>query len=417
MSYSKGIHGGRGNHGKNLRNRQELKDIRDSFFAPGKPVSLKYPQDIGEDAEIHINYNTHDSTEYARNRVMHGIDSSTNVVEPFIFFEFLELISKDALKRYRKINPKYKLWEEQTAQVRLKELVNDLDPQDFADAVNEGPSGAPGTDVWTSTVMNERKELILAAAEDTSVFDRAKRVYGGSVALYMPTDIQINDQIVYNEDSRKTMANIQATLTPAKADTWNPTVMSSTGAMTTVAAATTAFAKKVGTDKNWAKRMPKWAGEWLGKADTGIGAILGAGAAQVVGSETQRHTGNLINPNEYMAYQNTGMRSFTFSWTFLPDSLEESEQTTLIIKQFRKAAHATKLDLVNISVPDHLVVSFHGAADMIQLPPVVIESVNVSYNPNNTSFFKQNNAPVEVGLSITLKEIVPIYKQDVVGGM
>ena len=33
------------------------------------------------------------------------------------------------------------------------------------------------------------------------------------------------------------------------------------------------------------------------------------------------------------------------------------------------------------------------------------------------SCIKQNNAPVEVGLSITLKEIVPIYKQDVEGGM
>jgi hypothetical protein len=42
--------------------------------------------------------------------------------------------------------------------------------------------------------------------------------------------------------------------------------------------------------------------------------------------------------------------------------------------------------------------------------------VNVSYNPNNTSFFMHGNNPVEVGLSITLKEIVPIYKHDVEAG-
>ena len=54
---------------------------------------------------------------------------------------------------------------------------------------------------------------------------------------------------------------------------------------------------------------------------------------------------------------------------------------------------------------------------MIQLPPVVIESVNVAYNPNNSSFFIEGGHPVEVGLSVTFKEIVPLYKQDVEGGM
>ena len=54
---------------------------------------------------------------------------------------------------------------------------------------------------------------------------------------------------------------------------------------------------------------------------------------------------------------------------------------------------------------------------MIQLPPCVIESVNVSYNPNNASFFLEGNNPVEVGLSVTLKEIVPIYKTRYEGGI
>ncbi len=53
---------------------------------------------------------------------------------------------------------------------------------------------------------------------------------------------------------------------------------------------------------------------------------------------------------------------------------------------------------------------------MIQLPPCVIESVGVSYNPNNSSFFRRNNAPVEIRLGVTLKEIVPIYAGDVERG-
>ena len=53
---------------------------------------------------------------------------------------------------------------------------------------------------------------------------------------------------------------------------------------------------------------------------------------------------------------------------------------------------------------------------MIQLPPCYVEAVNVTYNPNNSSFFKRNNAPVEIALSITLKKLVPIYADDVEAG-
>ena len=54
---------------------------------------------------------------------------------------------------------------------------------------------------------------------------------------------------------------------------------------------------------------------------------------------------------------------------------------------------------------------------MIQLPPLVIESVNVTYNPNNASFFLDGGNPVEVGLSVTFREIVPLFKKDIEGGM
>ena len=79
--------------------------------------------------------------------------------------------------------------------------------------------------------------------------------------------------------------------------------------------------------------------------------------------------------------------------------------------------YPVKAPAVALTVPEHVIVSHHGAGDMSQLPPLVIESVNVSYNPNNSSFFVEDGHPVEVGMSVTLKEIVPIYKQDVEGGM
>jgi len=144
-----------------------------------------------------------------------------------------------------------------------------------------------------------------------------------------------------------------------------------------------------------------------------FGGLTGAAIATTVSPEMQRNTGELMNPNEYIAYQSTAMRSFTFNWTFLPDNPDESKATASIIREFRKAAHASRQDFLMLTVPNHVVVSFHGASDMIQLPPVVIEAVNVTYNPNAASYFKHNNSPVEVALSLTLKEITPLYRDDI----
>ena len=149
-------------------------------------------------------------------------------------------------------------------------------------------------------------------------------------------------------------------------------------------------------------------------------ALVGAGLGTIVTTEIQRGSGKISNPNEIVMYNSTALRTFSFAWTILPDSAKESEQATGLIKMFRKAAHATKDNNLLITVPDHVIVSFHGAGikgvEMIQLPPCVIESVNVSYNPNNTSFFKENNAPVEIALAVTLKEMVPLYSDDVEAG-
>jgi hypothetical protein len=218
----------------------------------------------------------------------------------------------------------------------------------------------------------------------------APREYTGSISLYMPTDIQINDSMIYNEDTRKLGANLAGML-EGNADLLNlsvitdPTVLALTGAA---------------------------AGMIPGVPQAAL-TLLGGAVGVVAQTEVQRHSGQVMNPNELVKYQQTALRTFTFNWTILPDSEDESDQAAGLIKFFRKSAHAKKQNATLVTVPDHCIVSFHGAKDMIQLPPCFIESVNVTYNPNNTSFFKQNNAPVEIGLSVGLKEIVPIYAADV----
>ena len=147
-----------------------------------------------------------------------------------------------------------------------------------------------------------------------------------------------------------------------------------------------------------------------------LGALAGYGIGDIVATEMQRSTGAMLNKNEFAAYGSTPLRNFTFNWTILPDSEKESDQAAGLIKFFRTSMHATKNDQVTLTVPDHCIVSFHGSKDMIQLPPLVVETVTVTYNPNNSSFFRKGNSPVEIGLAVGLKEIYPLYQDDVQKG-
>ena len=251
-------------------------------------------------------------------------------------------------------------------------------------------------------------------AKESGLLKRALREYKGSIAMYMPTDIQFNDTIQYNENSRRIFGILEGIFTDGAGG--RPGIQSMGESLLT--AGTVAAGYGVGKLGSFiGKFFGAKSGSFIAEKSGAAGGLIGAAGASVIEDEYQRSFGVANNPHEYMAYQNTGLRSFTYTFTFLPDSKQESDSVTQIIKEFRHAAHAERLDALKVTVPEHVIVSHHGAGDMIQLPPLVIESVNVTYNPNNASFFLDGGNPVEVGMSITFREIVPLFKKDIEGGM
>lgn len=362
----------------------------------------KYPMSVGSDTVMDdINFNSHETSEYAKLRMSH-LAPMTH--EPYMMFEFMRVDNDNyGEKTSQYVQTKAaSLWK-QTVAGGFKNLVGTKE-SNLEDSKNLIAAGSRTIGQMVDQGGSQYAKNIAAATFNKikdwaqSIGTLVNRKYMGSVALYMPTGIEVNDQMVYNDDSRKMGAFAETLFSDNYADIFNPTTLTSPTALA--------------------------AGGFLAGALPGVsgtlGALTGAGLGTVVQTEVQRGSGKIANPNEITMYNSTPLRTFTFSWTILPDSAKESEQATGLIKMFRMGAHARKDNKLLITVPDHVIVSFHGAGkkgtEMIQLPPCVIESVNVSYNPNNTSFFKQNNAPVEIGLSIGLKEMAPIYQADVKAG-
>ena len=357
----------------------------------GATHHYKYPQSVGADSIAdNINFNSHDSSEYAKKR-MTAIDEATH--EPYMLFEFMKI--KEDVASASEISEKTQA----VGTTYWDRAVNEN--REIEDASEQAlMEDNPDYSIANSWVDKSIKKV---ASWFKDLVNTAHREYIGSCALYMPTDIQINDQMVYNEDTRRIGGLMEAiSKGEAKAgDVLNPQILLQPEVLALVTAGLGTVGNKIGA---------------FGSTATAVTTLASAGVGDILSTELQRSTGKVMNPNELLRYQQTALRSFAFNWIFLPDNEYESNQATNIIKMFRKAAHATKRSSTMITVPDHVVVSFHGAKDMIQIPPCYIESVNVTYNPNVSSFFKRNNAPVEIGFSLTLKEIVPIYSDDVEGG-
>ena len=358
------------------------------FAGYRKTERWKYPETVGNDTYTdNINFNSHDSSEYAIER-MDNISEATR--EPFMLFEFMTI---DEDKAQAKIKAGSQQIKNTASAVKNLTSRTISDPENVIQEgyeaaalgmANRGISKEELAGGWTQV-----KDTISGWITDSST--PAERNYTGSVALYMPTDIQINDSMVYNEDTRKLGAALNSFASGEDGELVNwvtatdPTVLAAAGATAGI----------------------------IPIIPAALTAVVTGSIGTLVQTEMQRHTGKVMNPNELTRYSQTALRTFTFNWTILPDNEYESNQAQGLIKFFRKSAHAKRTSSTLVTVPDHVVTSFHGAKDMIQLPPCFIESVNVTYNPNVSSFFKRNNAPVEIGLSITIKEIVPIYAADI----
>ena len=350
-----------------------------AFMNTGKTQHWKYPETVGNDTIYDdINFNSHESSEYSVARMNH-VSETTH--EPFMLFEFMTI---DEEKAQAKI----------TAGASQIKAVTAFAKGEMPDEENKSfqQFEAMETKDDQKKVIKDFpgmvKQSITSFITDSNT--PAERNYTGSVALYMPTDIQINDSMVYNEDTRKLGAALNSFASKEDGELVNWVTATDPAVMAAGGAALAAVG-----------------------APAALSAVIGGTLGVLIQGEMQRHTGKVMNPNELVKYSQTALRTFTFNWTMLPDNENESRQAAGLIKFFRKSAHAKRSSSTLVTVPDHVVTSFHGAKDMIQLPPCFIESVNVTYNPNNSSFFRRNNSPVEVGLSVALKEIVPIYALDI----
>lgn len=197
---------------------------------------------------------------------------------------------------------------------------------------------------------------------------------GNSVALYFPTGHTINDSLGY-ESQEEGIAGLAISR-----------ILSGGGGAQEI----------VNAD--------------IGEAAKGAGARAAA-AALPGGAVFTRSRGRVANPREFMMFKAPSIREFSFSFTFIPQTKGEADSLPNIIRFFREAAYPVET-LTEYIFPDTFRIAYkNGGGGIIKIPEVACTSINVTYNPNSISFFRDNGMPVQTTLELSFTELKPISRQ------
>lgn len=171
-------------------------------------------------------------------------------------------------------------------------------------------------------------------------------------------------------------------------------------------------------------------GEALGDAAQSAvgGGIAEAFPPDQVASAIQQSLGAAPNPNPSIMFTGPTLREFTFSWTFYPRNLQESEKIKRIVETLKRNALPSTTFSKSASVlsyPSMVQMNFypwdaggsgpHGWSknSIIKMKKCMMQAVNVNYAPSNVpAFFGGKYHPVAIGLTINLREIEYMMSHD-----
>lgn len=143
-----------------------------------------------------------------------------------------------------------------------------------------------------------------------------------------------------------------------------------------------------------------------------VGRTL-AGLSDSLGAAVDLATGVALNPFQAMVFQGVNLRSHQFTYRFSPNSKQESETLRKIIMEFKRRMHPTKDGLI-LQFPDVCDIKFgNKESPYFFKEACFLDSMTVNYAPaGQPAFFAGTNQPVEIEVSLSFKETVPIMRDD-----
>ena len=130
-----------------------------------------------------------------------------------------------------------------------------------------------------------------------------------------------------------------------------------------------------------------------------------------------RSSGQILQSNLELLFSNVTLRTFPFVFDFTPRDPQEAQIVKNIIRTIKRATVPKRGDGLFINSPDLFQFQYisNGNNDhpfLNKFKVGVLENISVDYTASGTYATYSDKTPVHIRMSLTLKEINPIYAED-----
>jgi len=130
-----------------------------------------------------------------------------------------------------------------------------------------------------------------------------------------------------------------------------------------------------------------------------------------------RSSGQILQSNLELLFNNVTLRSFPFTFDFTPREPAEAEMVKKIIRTIKKATVPKRGNGVFINSPDLFQFQYVAGGErqhpfLNRFKVGVVENVSVDYTASGTYATYSDRTPVHIRMTLAFKEINPIYMED-----
>ena len=257
----------------------------------------------------------------------------------------------------------------------------------------------------TFTGFDRLPEKNKAFNQAGSTYDGEKQLKSNARYIWLPIPQQVSDSISvgYSED----------TLNPLQA--------------AGMAIASTAIKDGPGEASRQVISMLSKAGAFSQNIDSNtINALQTSLAGQAINqlganvnpqSLITRSSGQILQSNLELLFNNVTLRSFPFTFDFTPREPAEADMVKRIIRTIKKATVPKTGNGIFINSPDLFQFEYVAGGErqhpfLNKFKVGVIENVSVDYTASGTYATYSDRTPVHIRMSLAFKEINPIYMED-----
>jgi hypothetical protein len=167
----------------------------------------------------------------------------------------------------------------------------------------------------------------------------------------------------------------------------------------------------------------------LGTNKDVIAATVGGAIVNALGGNVNyesilsRATGQILNPNLELLFQGSNIRSFPFTFDFAPRDRREAQEVKNIIRTFKQSM-VPRTDTsggpigsgIFIKSPNVFLISYKSGNKahpfLNRFKACALLDMNLSYTGSGTYATYQDGTPVHMQMTLTFKELNPIYAED-----